>query len=295
MQLRTIMSLLFLAALGATHGSLFAQFLTPEDSMRIPVPAAAAQSTPVTTPSTAPEPRVTTAHDNSIFTDFAAYGREKNVILSWHLAHGREIEKRIQIYRFQDEPRVIHDISRGTLIAKMSGEINIYEDVPPVRGVYYYAIFVESTQGLEPGGFTASRNLVGPVSFQSQGSQSIQTQKPVENYARPNFESQEIQGPDPEEKPEPERPTHSDDRGINHVIRKTFLKGNYSGAVRDLKPFFRNRSPKVRAKAIFYTGLARYRLEQYDRAIKYFEHPLAAKYYRRNADFWIKRTLENLR
>jgi hypothetical protein len=297
MRMSLIMSPVFAILSLLVFSPLSAQFLSPEDSMKVPLgpeTSSPAYNPPSTPPQQAPafQPPV----NDSYFSDFAAYGRDKNVILTWHLTTGRAIDKRMQIYRFTEEPRVIHDISRGTLIAKLTGEINLYEDVPPVRGSYYYAIFVETMRGLEPGAFTQSRNLVGPVVFLAGAAPGKNTQEPEKpvGHHRPDFSSQEL---DPEDFREP--PDDFEDGnvrgGINGVIRHTFLKGDFSGAIRRLKPFMRNTSPRVRAKAMFYTGLARYRLEQYERALKYFEHPLTQRYYRRNAEFWINRTSENLR
>lgn len=289
----------------------FAQFLTPEDTVRIPPPAdvpVAPISTPAAptpaavTPTPTPTPVVTATTQDGYFADFAAYPRAKGVILSWHLVQGRTMEKRIQIYRFNEEPRVIHDISKGTLIAKLTGEINIYEDVPPGRGTYYYAIFVETGRGLEPGSFNSSRNLVGPMTYQMGADVAINpghaTTATPHTHGRPDFESTEVNDEndlaDEESRKQPSR--HEDgERGINNVIRHTFLAGDFSGAAQKLKPFMRNRSAKVRAKAMFYTGMARYRLGQYERSLKYFDHPLTRKYYRRNVEFWINRTKENLR
>lgn len=291
--------------------ALSAQFLTPEETVKLPNPAEvpAAPATPVR-PEPAPAPAqampvpqsTPSADADAYFSDFAAYGREKNIILIWHLARGRTIERRIQIYRFTEEPRVIHDISRGTLIAKLSGEINLYEDLPPAKGTYYYAIFVESVRGLEPASFNISRNLVGPVAFNSATAAtttSATSKEPVQQtqkYPRPEFESEEV---DEESEAIPAAVETSAEekhtRGINAAIRRTFFKGEYQQAVRELKPFLRNSSARVRAKAMFYTGLSRYRLGQYDRALKYFDHPLTKKFYRRNAEFWIRKTTENLR
>jgi hypothetical protein len=274
-----------------------AQFLSPEDTVKF---APASEPTPVyNPPAPQPAPQAAPAFQapgsDGYFADFAAYGRDKNVILTWHLMTGRAIDKRMQIYRFSEEPRVIHDISKGTLIAKLTGEINLYEDVPPGRGTYFYAIFVETTRGLEPGAFTMSRNLVGPVSYLGTGAAAKTSFDPEKGGAhkRPEFASNEL---DSEEMP----PRHDDfddgaGRGINGVIRRTYLKGDFSGTVRGMKPFMRNSSAKVRAKAMFYTGLARYRMEQFDRALQYFEHPLTQKYYRRNAEFWINRMADNSR
>lgn len=291
--------------------ALSAQFLTPEETVKLPTPAEV-PTAPATPPrpepapvpaNTSPPPPVTplTNDADAYFADFAAYSREKNIILTWHLARGRTIERRIQIYRFTEEPRVIHDISRGTLIAKLSGEINLYEDFPPAQGTYYYAIFVESARGLEPPSFTLSRNLVGPVALHSAPASPGAPAAPKESgtqpqkYTRPDFVSEEIEDDRPAEPPPEESGEERYARGINATIRRTFFRGEYQQAVRELKPFLRNTSARVRAKAMFYTGLSRYRLGQYERALKYFDHPLTRKFYRRNAEFWIRKTTENLR
>ncbi|MFO1526649.1 MAG: hypothetical protein U1F16_11835 [Turneriella sp.] len=282
-------ALVSIVVLAATP--VFAQFLTPDETVKM---TPSTDTSPAIAPAPVPNPQTTqpAVPADGYFADLAAYGRDRNVILTWHLVHGRAIDKRIQIYRFTEEPRVIHDISRGTLIAKLSGEINLYEDQPPSRGTYYYAVFVETNRGLEPASFNSSRNLVGPVSFQSGGKAAIKPPRDdvQPQSSRPEFASEELDNT--EFVPDDDAQSR---RGINSVIRRTFLKGDYDEAIRALKPFLRNKSARVRAKAMFYIGMSRYRLEQYDRAIKYFEHPLTKKYYRRNAEFWINRTSENLR
>gem|GEM_PF-3423796 len=296
MSTKKIMSRITVLLAAAAYLPISAQFLTPEDTVKIPPPTYEAM--PPAQPQPAVQQPVTPPPNNSegFFADLAAYSRDRGVILTWHLMNGRAIDRRIQIYRFTEEPRVIHDISKGTLIAKLTGEINLYEDLPPARGMYYYAVFVESARGLEPASFNPSRNMVGPVSFQASGKASVKPPRdsdmPV-SAARPEFSSTDLD--EAESRPAEVEPDESSSRGINGVIRRTFLKGDYTGAVRGLKPFLRNKTPRVRAKAMFYIGLSRYRLEQYERAIKYFEHPLTQKYYRRNAEFWINRTSENLR
>ncbi len=295
MSTKKIMSRIIVLLAAAACLPISAQFLTPEDTVKIPPPTAetpvpAAPQVPAAMPSSQP------SSNDGYFADLAAYGRDRGVILTWHLMNGRAIDRRIQIYRFTEEPRVIHDISKGTLIAKLTGEINLYEDVPPARGLYYYAVFVESARGLEPSSFNPSRNMVGPVSYQTSGKTPAKPARDNDlpaTAARPEFSSTELDSL--EGQPADVESDESSRRGINGVIRRTFLKGDYTGAVRGLKPFLRNKTPRVRAKAMFYIGLSRYRLEQYDRAIKYFEHPLTQKYYRRNAEFWINRTSENLR
>src|SRR5690348_3952916 len=96
-----IMSLCVFATL-----PLAAQFLSPEDTLR--TPSQGEQGSPAYNPSAPSQPSpVINSSADGFFSDFAAYGRDKNVILTWHLVAGRAIDKRIQIYRFTEEPRVI--------------------------------------------------------------------------------------------------------------------------------------------------------------------------------------------
>lgn len=288
---------------------LHAQYLNPDQTVKIlPAEVPVAPQT-VTQPAPAPaetKPSVVVALqpvEETYFTDFAAYSRERNIILVWHLVAGRGMNRRIQIYRFVDEPRVIHDISRGTLIAKLSADINLFEDVPPEKGAYYYAIFVETGKGLNPMGFLSARNLVGPIMFQTARqpetpSPALSSEKQPEyknnfHQSTEQFESEEI---DEEDFPSPKRKhTHHSPRAINSVIRRTFLQGDYPGAFKALQSFLRSPTATVRAKAVFYMGLSLFRMGEYDRALKYFSHSLTKKYYRTNAEFWIKKTNENLR
>lgn len=289
---------------------LHAQYLNPDQTVKISTPAevpVAPQtvSKPAPVPSETKPPVIVALPpaDETYFTDFAAYSRERNIILVWHLVAGRGMNRRIQIYRFVDEPRVIHDISKGTLIAKLSADINLFEDVPPEKGAYYYAIFVETGQGLNPMGFLSARNLVGPIMFQTarqpeapSPALSSEKQSAYKNNSTPTMEQFESEEIDEEDSPPPKRKhTHESPRAINSVIRRTFLQGDYPGAFKALQPFLRSTTAQVRAKAVFYMGLSLYRMGEYDRALKYFSHPLTKKYYRTNAEFWIKKTNENLR
>ncbi|HRP68770.1 MAG TPA: hypothetical protein PLY93_04505 [Turneriella sp.] len=283
----------------ASVSPVVAQYLNPDSTFRDlpPEKKPAVEAPPQISPPQTPPPNpVVHATREEQFVDFAAYVREKNIILTWHFLTGRTNDLRVQIYRFTEEPKVIHDISSGVLVAKLTGDINLYEDVPPQKGAYYYAVFVETQRGLEPASFTPARNLVGPLYFRAaeteknpSASVPVQTVKPA---------SQEIPTAAFEiEEPEVERESIDavDTRRLNMIIRKTYLKGKYREAIRYLKPYLRHKMPKIRAKAIFYSGLARYRLGEGERALKYFEHSLTQKYYRKNADFWINRIMENSR
>jgi hypothetical protein len=165
---------------------------------------------------------------------------------------------------------------------------------------YYYAIFLETGRGsnlvrLMPHATSWALHSIRPVRIYPRNKTKTLICKSGRTIV-PQFESNEVDSSEASDEEEgPRAGREPSERGINNVIRRTFLAGDFAGAVRDLKPFFRNSAPKVRAKAMFYTGMSRFRLGQYERAMRYFEHPLTRKYYRRNAEFWINRTQENLR
>ncbi|MBV6493253.1 MAG: hypothetical protein LDLANPLL_01269 [Turneriella sp.] len=277
---------------------IFSQYLTPESTLREvppkapePIPEEKPKN-PTPPPTVIPrvEPIVQVPYEGQ-FIDFAAYAREKNIILTWHFLTGRTKDFRVQVYRFTQEPRVIHDISQGVLIAKLTGDINIYEDVPAQKGAYYYAIFVETPRGLEPGSFTPARNLVGPIYFRAN-----EVENPLsQNIPKPppNVTDDSLVGTQNDY--DSESVEDYDAQSINLVLRKTYLRGKHKATLRALRPYLHSQNQRVKAKAIFYTGLAYYRLGQSERAIKYFEHPLTQKYYRRNAEFWLNQVMENTR
>ena len=310
---------------------LYAQFLPPDDiplpnlSPEVPKPPEAAPVAPPPPPPPPPpvaQPPQATVYPpvsqppDSLFHDFAAYSRPKNNILTWHLQGGRLIERRVQIYRFTEVPRVIHDISKGILIAKLTGEVNIYEDVPPTNGIYYYSIFVETPKGLEPSEFIFSRNLVGPVSFVTgapvEKPAEVKTTRPHYTptseslFARSEYEDRDIMTDEHEPdfetdlkiepKPIPKPQVKPDEtRGINRIIKKTYFRKDYETCIEKLKPFLKNTDVAVRAKSMFYIGLSYYHLEKYSKAQKYFNHALVRKAYARHSRFWLKQTQENLR
>ena len=82
---------------------------------------------------------------------------------------------------------------------------------------------------------------------------------------------------------------------INAIIRSTYLKGNYHRTIAGLQNYKSSPNEKLRAKALFYTGLSHYKLRNYDEAIQYFVNPLVMRAYKKSANFWYKRTLGKIR
>ncbi len=214
-----------------------------------------------------------------IFSDFAAFERRNLILLSWKSAlvvHENNLVK-IHIYRFKKRPSKISDLVNGTLIAKLSNEQQLFEEVPPEDGVYYYGLFLETRFGLKPEFFEKQKNFIGPINFK-QVRKGEERREPVVDTTR--------------KKKKKKQPTASD---INRVLRQTYLKGRFSKAIASLAAYTQSSSRPVKAKALFYTGLSNYRMGQYDTALEYFVDPLVVRAYGSRARFWYKRTLEKLK
>ena len=65
-------------------------------------------------------------------------------------------------------------------------------------------------------------------------------------------------------------------------------------AIRRLEPYANNRriNGKLRARALFYTGLSYYKLRRYRKALEYFLNFQVQDTYPERARFWRKRALE---
>ena len=84
---------------------------------------------------------------------------------------------------------------------------------------------------------------------------------------------------------------------LNRAIASTYRRDNYADAIQDLRPYHLNKEldRHIRARALFYTGLAMYRLQRYRRSIEYFINALVQESYPERAEFWYNRALEKIR
>ncbi|GEM_PF-3155917 len=95
--------------------------------------------------------------------------------------------------------------------------------------------------------------------------------------------------------PEKKKPDTSESSRINHIIRTTYLKNDYSGAVEQLGKIKSYPDEVSKSKVYFYLGLSYYNLGEYLTALKYFSHSLVKKYYKERASFWYKKTIRQIR
>lgn len=229
----------------------------------------------------------------NIFSDFLALVRSDSVILAWKIAANVNPSHRLHLYRFDRQPRSLGDIPDGELIAKLDSDQVIFEDIPPRRGIYYYAIFLQTPRGLTPATLDLGRNLTGAIAFSANEKRRIEPsldEDKEENEIEEEFEVEK-------EKTKPTKQEQNVNWGnqrINSVIRATYLQSQYQEAITQLAPFTRSADSKVAAKALFYTGLAHYQLRNYTRALDYFVHPKVVNAYGNTARFWYRKTLEHL-
>ncbi|TGK35985.1 hypothetical protein EHQ12_08055 [Leptospira gomenensis] len=85
------------------------------------------------------------------------------------------------------------------------------------------------------------------------------------------------------------------DDELDRILKKTYWKRDYEGAIHDLKPFTGNgNSAAVRGKAKFFTGLSHYRRRNYKEALKHLISKDSKFYNAERSEFWSKRCLSRI-
>lgn len=225
------------------------------------------------------------------FENFTAQSEKHAVFLSWK-AKNLPPKRQIFLYRLFKEPKSLADLAQGELIARLGGELEMYEDLPPSRGIYYYAIFGQSENGgLLPDTLEARHNLVGPIYFEKL--ERTQKEPVVEIPTEEKEESATLE-PKAEPKDVKKQPSPRSLQDIETVVRKYYQKGQYERTIEELEPFTKNADPQSAARALFYTGLCYFKLGNYRRAIDFFIHPKVQKTYGKQAKFWYEQSLEKL-
>lgn len=248
--------------------------------------------------------------DRSLFTDLKAYSREKMILLSWKASPklADDSLSKVLIYRFNEKPESMADLGSGDLIARVSNDIVIYEDVPFSKGAYYYAIFWDTAKGLKPVAFKEGSNMIGPVAF-SGASKEVEDETTdttddqlIDNDSKVHPESVATDTNDTDDKDKDNKTV--EDSGslytqqnseLNNALRATFLKGYHYKAIDRIDRYTKSKNANIRAKALYYTGLSYYRVSKYSKALDYFVDPLVMKAYGERANFWYERTVQKIR
>ncbi len=276
-----------------SRGELSKAFIPGGNVMINPAGNKQVQETPQDIPDKTPE--VSPGKGASIFTELTAQAVNNTVVLTWSRGQAPlpVEEGMVKIYRFRQKPGEMRDVILGTPVGYLKPGSVTLEDKPPVSGLYYYAIFYETGKGLVPPAFTEYENLIGPVDFRG-GRKGKKGQSagidPNEEPYLPDTESA-MELPD---YMVPDSEVRRSEAELNLVLKNTYLKKDYEAALRELAPFRHDKAKPIRAKAIFYSGMANYYIGDYRPALDQFLNPVVREVYGERADFWYRRTLESM-
>lgn len=279
-----------------TRGELSESLIPNGNTMTNP-----AQQAKLKEPEPDKEPDKTTTQETppqqgpAIFDNFAAHAATNRVVISWQRGMAPlPAEGAAKVYRFRQKPRDMRDIVLGTPIGKLDAASGTLEDRPPVSGAYYYALFFETSKGLFPPRMEEYQNLVGPIDY--RGGKKYSTAKTSTGYPN-NEEPYLTDGEADLQLPDymvPDSEIQRSDTELNLVLKETFLKKDYEAALRELAPFRQAPAKPIRAKALFYSGMANYYIGDYQPALDNFINPVVREIYGERADFWYRRTLESM-
>ncbi len=209
---------------------------------------------------------------------------ERDIVVSWEAEVPAGVVAKLRLYRGSDPLQTLRQVEeRGVFVEEVDPASGVFRDANLEPGKYYYAALLEVDGRLQ------SRMLMGR-NFLAQG---LRVEKP------------------PSKKEEPDRPVKKEEpttdiqkgptelelmRTVDAILRQTYARGRFSAAVRELHQFGTRRNPpKVRAKAMFYTGLSYYRMGRYRDSVDYFLNFRVQEEYRERAQFYYRRALERLR
>ena len=177
----------------------------------------------------------------------------------------------------------------GAVVARLPGSDRSYRDEELPPGKYYYALVLEAGGKPDPVFFEGRTFLGRPVAILGP----VKKQPPGKKV---------VVGPDPKKvikkgpvkRPETRTDNRTVRRNINRILRRTYKRRRYVTAIRRLEPYANNRriNGKLRARALFYTGLSYYKLRRYRKALEYFLNFQVQDTYPERARFWRKRALE---
>ena len=210
---------------------------------------------------------------------------ERDIVVSWEADVPTGAIAKVRLYRALEPLQTLQEVEeRGILVRSLDPALGVLRDTGLKAGLYYYAALLEVNGKLQ------DRMLLGR-NYLAQG-------------VRVGPVPGKKEGPDPGLKKEP---TKTDTgtvpselallRELDGVLRRTYGRRRYAAAVRELHSFGRDRRypGRVRAKAMFYTGLAYYRMGRHRDSIEYFLNFRVQDEYPRRSRFYYRRALERLR
>ena len=209
---------------------------------------------------------------------------ERDIVVSWEADIPAGTAVKLRLFRSAEPLQTVRQVEeRGIFVEETEAGQGVFRDSNLEPGRYYYAAL------LVVGGRVQSRMLLGR-NFLAQG---------LHILARPEKkESPESFKKEPSRTDIEKVPAELELlRQLDTVLRRTFGKGRYGAAARELHAFGANRRypGRIRAKAIFYTGLAYYRMGRYRESVEFFLNFRVQDEYPRRSRFYYRRALERLR
>ncbi|MCB1174491.1 MAG: hypothetical protein KDK39_13050 [Leptospiraceae bacterium] len=192
----------------------------------------------------------------------------------------------VLLYRSSRPIRATKNLQEtADFIEEFSLEEAEYLDQNLAVGKYYYALVLDQA-GVLDSTLIVGRNLLrSPVVIKSKDNPSNNDQDHVQV--------------DNNTKPQPHQPAvrRFSMAELNKVLARTWHQKKYSAALREIAPFVQNPStdPRVKSRALLYTGLSWYELGRYRAALEYFLDPRTRRYYPERSRFWYDRTIEKIR
>lgn len=237
---------------------------------------------------------------------FTAHVKKEQVKLSWKVQNflwGSDIDlepkEKIAIYRFYKKPQDFEDLVVGNLVATPYYHEGEAVDKPAQSGHYYYAIFFQSPQGLQPQSFDFGYNLIGPTVYSAEASsQDIKPLPTLNNMLleksvvpQSSKTKETLQKPAPSNITQNKPPQELLDK-VTIIVKNSYFKNSYEEAILKLEPYLDHENLLVQALSKYYSGLSLYRLGKFSQATSFFKDNLVQKAYKEKAIFWYKRSKE---
>lgn len=213
---------------------------------------------------------------------FRAEGREGAVKLTFELEKSKRKDIRLIIYRSDKPLRNMNEVKAGGLVvAELDRTETEYHDTGVPAGRAYYALLIEA-------GGKVQEKMIEGKNF---------PREPVVVRSSETIIKEEPDKPKKEETGKDEIVGDKKLTDLNRVLANTYWQKRYADTIREMAAFTGTgaASDPVKAKALFYTGLAYYHLRDFDRAVPFFLNGLVQREFPERSRFWYRRAVERVR
>ncbi len=202
--------------------------------------------------------------------------RTSGVLLQWDYA-GTTGGRFFRVLRSKKKPDILNNVRPENVIAEVDIEKKRFFDAHPPQGMFYY--------GLVPYLNNDNRKL-----RLRKGVSVVLVQKTKKRY---NNDSDHKTDKYIEEKPFPGK-GHSDD--IDRILKKTFLKGFYGLALKELQQYIESTDNEhKKAKARYFIGRTYIEQKKYAESLKYLQAEDVKHYFPEESKFWSEFSILHLK